>query len=86
MVARKRARPMTKIDSKACLCPHRHFTEHLVGTFRKITAGEQFEPRILETFDPVTQELYRHLPTTIHTKSPKESMEKSKLSPPTIFV
>jgi hypothetical protein len=29
---------------------------------------EQFKPRILETFDPVTQKLYRHLPVTIYTE------------------
>jgi hypothetical protein len=26
---------------------------------RETTAGEQFEPQNLESFDPVTQELYR---------------------------
>jgi hypothetical protein len=34
----------------------------------KINAGEQFEPRIIESFDPVTQKLYQHLPAMIHTK------------------
>jgi hypothetical protein len=38
------------------------------GRVQEITVGEQFEPRIIESFDPVTQELYRLLPTTIHTK------------------
>jgi hypothetical protein len=38
------------------------------GRVREITAEEQFEPRILESFVPATQELYRHLPGTIHTK------------------
>jgi predicted component of type VI protein secretion system len=33
---------------------------------KEIIVEEQFEPRILESFDPTTQELYRHLPTTIH--------------------
>jgi hypothetical protein len=38
------------------------------GRVREITAKEQFKPRILESFVPTTQELYRHLPGTIHTK------------------
>jgi hypothetical protein len=38
------------------------------GLVQKITTGERFEPRILESFDPVTQELYQHLPATIHTE------------------
>jgi hypothetical protein len=38
------------------------------GHVREITAGEQFEPRILESFNPATQELYRHLPATIHAQ------------------
>jgi hypothetical protein len=38
------------------------------GRVREITAGEQFEPRILKSFDPVTQELYRLLPATIDTQ------------------
>jgi hypothetical protein len=37
------------------------------GRIRKITAGEQFKPRTLESFDPVTQESYRGSPATIHT-------------------
>jgi hypothetical protein len=41
------------------------------GRIQEITAGEQFEPRILECFDLVTQELYRHLPATIHTQEAK---------------
>jgi hypothetical protein len=36
------------------------------GRIQKIILREQFEPRILESFDLVTQELYRHLPTMIH--------------------
>jgi hypothetical protein len=38
------------------------------GRVREITAGEQFKPRILESFDPMTQEFYRQLPTMIHTE------------------
>jgi hypothetical protein len=33
-----------------------------------------------ESFDPVTQELYRHLPTMIHTQEAKEPKEKIKTS------
>jgi hypothetical protein len=38
------------------------------GRIRKTTTGEQFKPIILESFDPVTQELYQHLPAIIHTR------------------
>jgi hypothetical protein len=40
---------------------------------REITVGEQFEPQIIESFDPVTQESYRLLPATIHTKIHKKN-------------
>jgi hypothetical protein len=36
------------------------------GCVQETTAEERFEPRILESFDPATRELYRLLPTTIH--------------------
>jgi hypothetical protein len=40
--------------------------------------GEQFE-RILKSFDPVTQELYRLFPAMIHTQSGNENLkQKSK--------
>jgi hypothetical protein len=35
MLARTRARSMTKLRSKNSLYPHRHFTEHLVGAIKK---------------------------------------------------
>jgi hypothetical protein len=35
---------------------------------REITVGERFEPQILKSFDPVTQELYRLLSATIPTQ------------------
>jgi hypothetical protein len=38
------------------------------GRVRETTVGEQFKPRILETFDPVTQEIYWLHPATIHTQ------------------
>jgi hypothetical protein len=38
-----------------------------VGVVREITAEERFEPRILESFDPMTQEHNQLHPTTIHT-------------------
>jgi hypothetical protein len=40
------------------------------GRVREITVGERFEPRILKSFDPVTQEQYRHVLAMIHTKIP----------------
>jgi hypothetical protein len=45
------------------------FHRTLGGRVQKTTAGEKFEPRNLESFNPVTQELYRFLPATIHTQS-----------------
>jgi hypothetical protein len=42
---------MAEINSKNSLYPHRRVQE--------ITVGERFEPRILESFDPVTQEQYQ---------------------------
>jgi hypothetical protein len=38
------------------------------GRVQETTAGEQFEPRNLESFDPVTQDLYQLLPAMIHTQ------------------
>jgi hypothetical protein len=35
---------------------------------QEITAEEQFEPRILESFDPVTQKSYCRSPATFHTQ------------------
>jgi hypothetical protein len=42
---------------KNSLYPHKDISPS--GRVREITAEERFEPRILESFDPVTQELYR---------------------------
>jgi hypothetical protein len=42
------------------------------GHIQEITARERFEPRILKSFDPVTQELYRLLPAMMHTQKHKE--------------
>jgi hypothetical protein len=49
------------------------------GHIRQTTAGKRFEPQNLESFDSVTQELYRLLPATIHTQpETKKSNQKSK--------
>jgi hypothetical protein len=45
------------------------------GRVQDTTAGEQFKPRNLESFDPVTQELYRLLPATIHTQDLDRKIE-----------
>jgi hypothetical protein len=42
------------------------------GRVWEITAGERFEQRILESFEPATQKLYRDLPATIHTRIPQK--------------
>jgi hypothetical protein len=38
--------------------------------------GEQFEPRNLESFNPVTQELYRVLPAMIHIENHKHKRKQ----------
>jgi hypothetical protein len=48
--------------------PSEAFHRTIGGHVRETTAGERFEPRNLKSFDPVTQELYRLLPATIHTE------------------
>jgi hypothetical protein len=48
------------------------------GRVRKTTVGERFEPRNLESFDPMTQELYRYLHATIHTQEAK-GIERKKI-------
>jgi hypothetical protein len=70
---------MTKIKSKNNLSPHRHFTEHLVCVNRKNAVEVQFVLGNIESFDPVTQELYRHLPATIHTQELEEKIKFCKL-------
>jgi hypothetical protein len=37
------------------------------GRVQETTPKEQFEPRNLESFDPMTQKRYQLHPTTIHT-------------------
>jgi hypothetical protein len=45
------------------------FRRTLDGRVREITVEERFEPRIIESFDPMIQELYRLLPTIIHSQA-----------------
>jgi hypothetical protein len=52
------------------------------GRVREITAGEQFEPRNLESFDLVTYELYRYLPATIHNNPIIQTVEKIRSNEP----
>jgi hypothetical protein len=49
---------------------------------QEITAKEQFKPRIFESFDLTTQELYQHLTTTIHTEihTKIETLEEARTS------
>jgi hypothetical protein len=55
---------MSKIDDKNWIekqfISSQVFHQTLGGHGQETTAGEQFKPRILESFDPVTQESYRH--------------------------
>jgi hypothetical protein len=50
------------------------FHRTLDGHVREITEGEQFEPRILEYFVPVTQESYRLYPAQITMNSGTEQL------------
>jgi hypothetical protein len=43
------------------------------GRFQETTAEERFEPQNLESFGPVTQELYRLLPAMIPTQTYNKS-------------
>jgi hypothetical protein len=45
---------------------------------QEITVKERFKPQIIESFDPVTQELYRHLTAAIHTQELKEKIKTWK--------
>jgi hypothetical protein len=45
---------------------------------QKITVGEQFKPQNLESFDLVTQELYRLLSAMSHTPHEQKSMNTSE--------
>jgi hypothetical protein len=38
------------------------------GRVRETIVEEQFKPQIIESFDPMTEELYQHLPVIIHTE------------------
>jgi hypothetical protein len=58
---------MAEINSKNSLYPHRRVQE--------ITVGERFEPRILESFNPVTQEQYR-----VHLQTPSKGWENHSLT------
>jgi hypothetical protein len=42
----------TKLGPRNSSSPHKYFTEHLAGMFKK---PEQLEHKKLESFDPVTQ-------------------------------
>jgi hypothetical protein len=81
VLARPRARSTTEINSENNLYPQlSHQTP--VDRVREITAGEQFEPRNLESFDPVTQELYRYLPAMIHNNPIIQTVEKIQSNEP----
>jgi hypothetical protein len=60
---------MCKIDDKNQIKTQFIFSQSfhrtLGGRVREITAGEQFEPRTLKSFDPLTQESHRASPATI---------------------
>jgi hypothetical protein len=42
---------------------------------REITVKKQFEPQILESFDPMTQEVYRLIPAVIHNNPTTQNAE-----------
>jgi hypothetical protein len=76
---------MIKIDLKNSLYPHRHFTEHLVSTFRKSPwesdLNHESSSLLIWWLKNYTE--YSLQPST--HKKPKKSKERSKLSPPTIL-
>jgi hypothetical protein len=49
---------------------------------RKITVKKQFESRNLESFDLVTQEVFRYLTVTIHNNPTIQTVEKIQSSEP----
>jgi hypothetical protein len=50
------------------------------GRVQKITTKKQFKSRILESFGPATQEIYRHLPATIHKQLGKVKSTENRTS------
>jgi hypothetical protein len=83
VLARPRVRLTTKIGSKNSLYPLRHLTETPGERVQKTTVGEQFEPRIFESFYPATQENtgFTLQPFT-HTQQlagPKKSISKNNI-------
>jgi hypothetical protein len=71
VLARPRARSMIKIRLKNSLYSHRHFTEHLVGAFRKPPRKSNSCHEFLESFNPMTQEHNRLSPSSTLNKSGK---------------
>jgi hypothetical protein len=73
VLAIQRARSMIKIRSENDLYPHRYFTEHVWKTIEE----ERFKSRNLESFNPVTQELYCPVsdPVTIHIQDLDRKIE-----------
>jgi hypothetical protein len=60
VLARPGVRSTTKIDSKKQFISSQAFHRTPGGRVQKTTAGEQFRPRILNSFDPAAQEHYRN--------------------------
>jgi hypothetical protein len=65
MLVETRARPAAKIEFKSSHAFHRTTYGHKF----KNEVGDQFVLENHESFDPVTQELYRYLPAITRTKS-----------------
>jgi hypothetical protein len=74
---------MSKIDDKNRIEEQFIFSQAFHGTpgghVRETTTREQFEPRILESFDTVTQELHQQLPAMIHKNSDNTNTEKNEV-------
>jgi hypothetical protein len=60
---------MIKIRPKLNLCPHMHFTEHLVHVFKKEQRESDWNQENLKLFDLVAQEQHQLHPATIDTSS-----------------
>jgi hypothetical protein len=46
------------------------------GRVYEITVGKRFKPRIIESFNLVTQKVYRLLPAMIHNQNSKKNQTK----------
>jgi hypothetical protein len=78
VLARPRARSTTKNRIEEQFISLQAFHQTPGGRVQKIITEGRFEPRILESFDPVTQEIYRLLPEMIHNNPTIQSAKENR--------